>query len=52
MLERELDWRRLRSLQAIGFVCGGVVSIGLALAGAGVLRAAAADAAHAAAVCL
>jgi O-antigen/teichoic acid export membrane protein len=37
MLERDLDWRRLRLLQAVGFVAGGVVSIGLALAGAGVL---------------
>lgn len=36
MLERNLDWRRLRSLQAIGFVAGGVLSIALALAGAGV----------------
>ena len=36
MLERELDWRRLRSLQAVGFVGGGMVSIGLAFAGAGV----------------
>lgn len=36
MLERELDWRRLRVLQAVGFVSGGLASIVLALAGAGV----------------
>jgi O-antigen/teichoic acid export membrane protein len=36
MLERNLDWRRLRSLQAIGFVSGGALSIALAFAGAGV----------------
>ena len=37
MLERDLDWRRLRSLQAIGFVGSGIVSVLLAFAGAGVL---------------
>jgi len=36
MLERDLDWRRLRSLQAVGFVAGGAASIALALTGAGV----------------
>lgn len=35
MLERDLAWRRLRTLQAIGFVSGGLASIGLALTGAG-----------------
>ena len=35
MLERELAWRRLRTLQAMGFVGGGVASIALAFAGAG-----------------
>ena len=36
MLERDLDWRRLRMLQAIGFVVGGALSLGMALAGLGV----------------
>jgi O-antigen/teichoic acid export membrane protein len=36
MLERELDWRRLRLLQAVGFSVGGVMSVALALAGAGI----------------
>ena len=36
MLERELDWRRLRLLQAMGFAVGGAASIALAFAGAGV----------------
>jgi O-antigen/teichoic acid export membrane protein len=36
MLERELDWRRLRLLQGIGFAAGGAVSLGMALAGLGV----------------
>ncbi len=34
MLERDLDWRRLRALQAVGFVAGGLVSVAMALAGA------------------
>lgn len=36
ILERELDWRRLRSLQAVGFIAGAILSLGMALAGAGV----------------
>jgi O-antigen/teichoic acid export membrane protein len=36
MLERELNWRRLRSLQAVGFISGAGVSIVLAWSGAGV----------------
>lgn len=37
MLERELDWRRLRVLQAVGFVASGAVSVALAFAGFGVV---------------
>jgi teichuronic acid exporter len=37
MLERELDWRRLRFLQGVGFVVGGLVSVALALSGVRVL---------------
>jgi O-antigen/teichoic acid export membrane protein len=36
MLERMLDWRRLRVLQAVGFLAGAAISLGMALAGAGV----------------
>ena len=35
MLERDLAWRRLWTLQAIGFISGGLASIALAFAGAG-----------------
>ena len=36
MLERALDWRTLRTLQGVGFLAGGLVSIGMALSGFGV----------------
>lgn len=36
MLERELNWSRLRLLEAVGVAAGATVSIGLALGGAGV----------------
>jgi O-antigen/teichoic acid export membrane protein len=36
MIEREFDWRRLRTVEAIGVVAAAAVSIGLGLAGAGV----------------
>jgi polysaccharide transporter, PST family len=36
MLERALDWRRLRLLLALGVLLGGVLSVSLALGGAGV----------------
>jgi O-antigen/teichoic acid export membrane protein len=36
MLERELNWSTLRLLNLLGFVCGGVVSIALAVRGVGV----------------
>jgi O-antigen/teichoic acid export membrane protein len=36
MLERQLDWRRLRSLNGMGMVSGAVLSIALAVLGAGV----------------
>lgn len=35
MIERELDWRRLRLLQAIGLVVGAVLALIMAWAGAG-----------------
>jgi teichuronic acid exporter len=36
MLERDLDWRRLRALQATGFLASGLLSVAMALGGAGV----------------
>jgi O-antigen/teichoic acid export membrane protein len=36
MLERELKWSTLRLLNIVGFVFGSVVSLGLALSGAGI----------------
>lgn len=36
MLERDQDWRRLRMLQGLGFLGGGVLSLAMALAGLGV----------------
>jgi O-antigen/teichoic acid export membrane protein len=36
MLERTLDWRRLRVLQAAGFLAGGLLSLAMALSGLGV----------------
>ncbi|HXT69802.1 MAG TPA: oligosaccharide flippase family protein [Vicinamibacterales bacterium] len=35
MLEREMQWPRLRVLQGVGFVAGGVLSLAMALAGLG-----------------
>lgn len=36
MLERALDWRRMRSLQAIGLVAGAATALAIAFAGGGV----------------
>lgn len=35
MLERQLDWRRLRVLQGLGFLAAGALSLAMALAGGG-----------------
>lgn len=36
MLERRMNWQRLRSVEAVGILCGTALTIALALAGAGV----------------